>query len=94
MVDYNGNWTYRKSTPPDRMCDMDRIALIVERNGYEPFTTMEEIVLNIANLYNGLLEDEDVECYAIPNEDDNFNEDDIECFVFDNGGFSEFDYYC
>lgn len=96
MVDYYGNWTYRKNTPPDRMCDMDRVAQMVDAAGYEPMTSMENIVSMIVLSYQGYLDDNNVDFYAIENDPDDLmiNAEDVESYILDNGGFVEFDYYC
>lgn len=96
MVDYYGNWIYEKNTPTTKMCDMDYIARMIEANGYEPMTTMKNLVEMIILSYQGYLEDEEIEYYGIENDPENpmINVDDVECYVHDNGGFAEFDYYC
>ena len=95
MIDYYGKWTYDPDMPEDKMRDMDRVAQMVSRNGYEPMTTMENLVSMIALSYKGYLEDECLDFYAVENDSDDydFNIEDIESYIYDNGGFSEFDYY-
>jgi hypothetical protein len=95
MVDYYGNWTYDKNVNPRKMCDMDYVAQLVEQDGYEPVTSMENIVTVIVLLYNGYLSDHDVPYYSVePDEDTlHINTDDVAEFIEESGGYSEFDYY-
>ncbi|MBR1374281.1 hypothetical protein IJ556_07530 [bacterium] len=95
MVDYYGKWTYNKRVNPRRMCDMDYVAQLVDQDGYEPVTSMENIVSVIVLLYNGYLMDHGVSFYSVEPDDDelHINADDVAEFIEDNGGFSEFDYY-
>lgn len=96
MVDYYGNWIYERNTKMTKMCDMDYIAKMVEANGYEPMTTMENLVTMIMLSYQGYLQDEEVEFYSVENDPEcwHINVEDVECYIDENGGFSEFDYYC
>lgn len=95
MVDYYGRWNYDPETPEEKMCDMDRVAQMVLRNGYDPMTTMENLVSMIVLSYQGYLEEECLEFYAVENDPDDYdiNIEDLESYIYDNGGFSEFDYF-
>lgn len=96
MVDYFGNWTYEKDTPLEKRCDLDRIAQMIEGNGYKPKTTIENLTEMIALSYDGYLSDNDTDFYVLVDDPDSLsiNPDDVKCFVEANGGFDFFDYYC
>ena len=98
MVDRYGNWTYEPNTPEVEKCDMDRIADLITASGYEPETTLENVVCMIISCYEGELDEEGKEYYAIPDVRPypenlfTINAEDVAAYVEDMGGFKEFDY--
>ena len=98
MVNSYGYWVEEADYtdfPVEKMCNYDHIAIWVREQGYEPKTSMENLITMIFLHFDS---------------PDNFGEYDkntglggygeeftIEgCkeFVKDSGGFAEFDYYC
>lgn len=100
MVDNCGNWFYEPDTPEVEKCDMDRVAELIVTSGYEPETTLENVVVNVILFYEGELDDEGKEYYAVEDERPYpknlfaINPEDVAAYVEDMGGFKEFDYYC
>ena len=93
MIDYYGNWIeeqdYNKY-PKEKWCGYDYIAVWIRDNGYEPKTTMENLITMIFLHYESALESE--EFYGKENYE--FNIDCCKEYVLMSGGFKEFDYYC
>lgn len=86
-----------KVYPKKEWCDCDYIASWINDLGYKPKTTIENLVEMIMSYYYGHLQDEDVCFYTDIELSENglmVSVEDISCFVNDNGGLKEFDYYC
>ena len=101
MVDKYGHWTAEedyKDYPKNKWCDYDYVANWIMDLGYKPKTSIKNLVEMIVIHYDGYLIDEDVEYYIDgKTESENgamISIEDISCFVEDNGGLREFDYYC
>lgn len=50
MVDYFGKWTEEKdytNYPEEKMCDYDHMAIWIREKGYEPKTSMENLITMI-----------------------------------------------
>ena len=100
MVDYYGNWTAEesyKTYPKEKWCDCDYVAAWIEKLEYKPNTTIENLTEMILTYYKGYLFDNDVEFYTDIKESENglmVSIEDISCFIEENGGLREFDYYC
>lgn len=100
MVDWYGKWKAEKDysiIPENKWCDLDYVADFVIRKGYEPRTSMENLCYMILEHYDNDKFFEDRMYYAI--EDNREYPDnlmvfipDVEVYVDDNGGLSEFDY--
>ena len=87
MVDTYGRWTYFSDEPKEKWCDLDRIAHWIEDQGYQPETSMENLVVMIALHLESHLEEMDQawpepECIA----------DVLKEFVFMCGTLRDFDY--
>lgn len=100
MVDYNGNWTAEvdyKMFPKEKWCDCDYVAAWIKDLDYEPKTSIENLVNMILLHYTAYLFDNDLDFYTDIKESENetmVSVKDVSCFVEENGGLSEFDYYC
>lgn len=100
MVDYYGKWTAEENYnkyPKEKWCDYDYVANWIKELGYQPKTTVENLVEMLLTYYDGYLIDNDVEFYTDIEESENemmISVKDVACFVEENGGLKEFDYYC
>ena len=99
MVDDYGRWTVEKDYkdyPENKWCDYDYVANWIMNLGYEPKTSIQNLVEIIVEHYDSYLIDNDIMFYTniIKSENDSMiSIEDINCFVEDNGGLKEFDYY-
>lgn len=100
MVGMFGQWipeeTY-ETYPKEKWCDCDYIAAWIEEVGYEPKTSVGNLVKMILIYYDEYLYDSDNKFYTDIDESENGNMisiKDISCFVDEYGGLKEFDYYC
>lgn len=99
MVDYYGNWTAEENYgvyPKKKWCDCDYVAAWVKEQEYNPNTTIENLVEMVLSYYKGYLDDNDIEFYTSIEESENglmISIEDVSCFVEENGGLREFDYY-
>lgn len=85
--------------PENKWCDYDYVAAWIKGTGYEPKTTIENLVEMVVAHYDLELEDSNRTFYTDIKESENQNGwmisiKDVSCFVEDNGGLEEFDYYC
>ena len=95
MVDTWGRWTEESdysTYPEEKMCDYDRMAIWIREQGYEPETSMENLIHNIFYFY-----EEEISYYASEYDTENGNfdgtyTDATQAYVMDNGGLKEFDY--
>lgn len=100
MVDWYGRWTEEKDYsvyPKNKWCDMDYMANWIRNVGYEPKTSMENLIEMVLAYYDIELEESNKEFYTDITESENglmVSVEDISCYVEDNGGLTEFDYYC
>lgn len=101
MVDMYGKWTAEKDYkdyPEYKWCDCDYIANWVMNLGYNPKTNIENLVEMILSHYNCYLSNKDIEFYIDKKKESEnglmISIEDVCCFVEDNGGLKEFDYYC
>lgn len=98
MVDAYGTWYEEKdysNYPKEKWCDMDYMAVYIKAKGYEPKTSMTNLIDMIFAYYDGYLEDNDKMFYTDIEKSENelhVSIKDIDCFVEDNGGLKEFDY--
>lgn len=85
MVDFFGRW-YEESDystyPKEKWCHYDHMAVWIRSMGYEPQTSMENLITMIFAHYEGECEEQDKE----------FSIDDCIEFVESSGGICEFDY--
>ena len=86
MVDTYGRWTEEKdysTYPKEKWCDYDEMAVWIRKCGYEPKTTMENLITNIFMYFEELMDSIDTLFFSIDN-----------CigFVETNGGLSAFDF--
>lgn len=94
MVDTWGNWTEEKdysAYPKEKWCDYDYMAVWIREQGYEPKTSMENLITMILLHYECEIEGGE-SSYNIEN--GNFDGTYIEAaqvYVQDNG-LAEFDY--
>ena len=100
MVDAYGIWYEEKdydNYPKVYWCDMDYMAVYIKAKGYEPKTSMANLIDMIFAHYDGYLEDNNKMFYTDIDKSENewhVSIKDIDCFVEDNGGLKEFDYEC
>ena len=101
MVDYYGKWKAEKNCdlfPKNKWCDLDYVASWIYDLGYTPKTTIENLVEMILLHYDGCLYDNDIYFYGTDIEESEngvmISIEDVSCFVEENGGLKEFDYYC
>lgn len=85
MVDDYGRWTEEKDYsiyPKEKWCDYDYMAVWIRSVGYEPKTSIENVITMIFSHYDSFLYDYD-EAFSIAG-----------CiqFVEESGGIDEFDY--
>lgn len=98
MVDTWGNWTEEKDYnvyPKEKWCDYDYMAVFIREQGYEPKTTMENLIsmifLHFDNPDNFGEYDEETGFGGYGEE---FTIEMCKEYVMASGGFYEFDYYC
>lgn len=95
MVDVYGRWTYEPDTPEEKKCDCDRIADWVREKGYEPKTTIENLVqMIIAHFDNPDHYGEYNAETGCGGYSDEFTVEECKRYVEESGGFKEFDYFC
>lgn len=100
MVDWYGRWTEERdyeTYPEEKWCNMDYMANWIRSIGYEPKTSMENLIEMVLAYYDIELEDSDKEFYTDIKVSENglmLSIYDVSCYVADNGGLREFDYYC
>lgn len=100
MVDCYGKWTAENdynAYPKNKWCDCDYVANWVRGLGYQPLTTIENLVWMVLSYYDNYLIDNDVNFYTDIKESENdwmISIRDVSCFVEENGGLREFDYWC
>lgn len=100
MVDRYGRWHEEEDYsvyPKKEWCDYDYMANWIRSVGYEPETSMENLIDMIFISYDFELEDSNREFYSDITESENglmISIEDVSCYVEDSGGFEEFDYYC
>lgn len=83
--------------PKEKWCDMDYMAMWIRGLGYKPTTSMENLIDMVFAHYYGYLEDNKLNFYTDIKWSENglmVSINDVSCFVEDNGGLREFDYYC
>lgn len=90
---YTGEWTYEPGTPEEKKCDMDRIAEAVLSITDKFKTTLENVCYMVYADYESELEYEgrtDDQGYI--RELDRYSADDLDAFLYDMNGISEYDY--
>lgn len=86
-----------KAYPKEKWCDCDYIAAWIKDVDYRFETTIENLVEMILAHYIGYLSDNDLKFYTDIKWSENgimISVEDVRCFVQENGGLREFDYYC
>ncbi len=93
MVDTYGRWTYIPDTPPEKKCDMDRLADAIYADGYEP-QDLELLCCLVFNAYDEYLKEFEETSYTGMDHPDpmQYTIPDVTAFVRDSGGWKEFDY--
>lgn len=100
MVDWYGRWTEEKdysTYPKEKWCDMDYMANWIRNVGYEPKTSMENLINMIFAYYEEELRECGTDFYTDITESENgsmVSIEDVSCYVKENGGLEDFDYYC
>ena len=100
MIDYCGNWTAEenyKLYSKEKWCDFDYVAAWIKDMDYKPKANIENLVEMIVCFYDNYLIDNDAKFYTDMKESENglmISIKDVSCFVKENGGLKEFDYYC
>ena len=85
MVDWFGGWTEEKdysTYPKEKWCTYDEMAVWIRSKGYEPQTTMENLITMMFLHYDGECEEQEKE----------FSIEDCMEFVECSGGIEMFDY--
>lgn len=85
MVDQFGRWTEEKdyaTYPEEKWCTYDHMAVWIRSEGYEPKTTMENLIAMMFLHYYGECDEQDEE----------FSVEGCIQFVEESGGIREFDY--
>lgn len=100
MVDFYGRWIEEKdygTYPKEKWCDMDYVAAWIRNIGYQPKTSMENLIDMIFAHYDIYLRDTNRKFYTDIKESENgmmVSIEDISCYVEENGGLKDFDYEC
>ena len=95
MVDAYGRWTEEKdysTYPKEKWCDYDYMASWIRGKGYEPETSMENLISMMFAHYENEIA---FHVSEFDTESGNFNgtyTDTCKAFVEASGGISEFDY--
>ena len=84
--------------PENKWCDYDYVAAWIKSVGYEPKTSIENLVEMVVAHYDFWKDDNNEEFYTDIKESENqdgwmISTKDVSCFVEENGGLAEFDYY-
>ena len=94
-------WTEKdySTYPKEEWCDMDYMEAWIRSLGYEPKTSMENLILMIFAYYEIELLDSDRKFYTDIEKSENgdgwmVSIYDVSCFVEANGGLQEFDHEC
>ena len=93
MVNNIGQWEENKdysTYPENEWCDMDYMAVWIRSKGYEPKTSMENLITNIFLHYDCEIEEES-SSYNTDNGNFDSEIEAIQAYVTDTG-LSEFDY--
>lgn len=100
MVDCYGRWIEESdyaTYPKEKWCDMDYVAAWIINTGYQPKTSMKNLVEMIFAHYDVHLMDEGVKFFTDIEESENglmISIVDISEYVNASGGLEEFDYEC
>ena len=89
MVDVYGNWHEEKdytNYPKSKMCDYDHMAVWIRKQGYEPKTTMENLITVIFLMFEIALEED-----SWISESEDYISACID-YVMGCGGLEEFDF--
>lgn len=86
------------SKDKSKWSDIDYVKDYIRSKGYTPKTDLDNLAHMLINHYEGMLESENFECYAIPDNREFPNDlmihiEDLDVYVSDSGGLEEFDYY-
>lgn len=100
MVDNLGRWTEEKdynTYPKEKWCDMDYMAAWIRTKGYNPKTSMENLITMIFGYYEDAEEVKEKGYFGVEDTrkyPDNLmvNIPDVEEYVKTSGGLSEFDF--
>lgn len=95
MVTTYGEWIYEPGTPDDKKCAMDRIAEAVLSITDKFKTTLENVCYMICADYESALKwsgRTGDEGYIRGLE--RYSAEDLDAFLYDMNGISEYDYYC
>ena len=96
MVNTYGRWTEEKdysTYPEEKMCDYDKMAVWIRGRGYEPETSMENLITMIFIYFDEEFES-NISDYgaALENFDGSYTKA-CQSYVEDSGGLAEFDYW-
>ena len=100
MINNLGQWEENNdysTFPQTEWCDMDYMANWIKSIGYEPKTSMKNLINMVLLHYDSCLDDEDKDFYTDITKSENgfgISIADVSCFVEENGGLKEFDYEC
>jgi hypothetical protein len=91
MVDHLGRWTAEQNYstyPKEKWCDMDHVANYISGQGYEPKTSIENLVVMVILHFDREIEDDSV--YL---ENGMINIPNLSALVEESGGLRAFDYW-
>lgn len=95
MVDTWGRWAEEKdysTYPKEKLCDYDCMAIWIREQGYEPETSMENLISNIFYFYEIEIGDHVSEYDTENGNFDGTYTEAVQAFVMASGGLVEFDY--
>lgn len=98
MVNQLGQWTEEKdysTYPKGQWCDYDTMANYIRNIGYEPVTSMENLISMIFAHYECEIEDNEDGYFEIKDTrkgDYSLHLEDYICYINATGGLKEFDY--
>lgn len=95
MVDMCGRWYEEEdysTYPKEKWCDYDTMAAWIRENGYEPKTSMENLISMMFSFYEFETESRESDYDIVSGNFEGTYTDACKAYVMANGGFEEFDY--
>ena len=100
MIDANGNWIEEKDYsvyPEEKWCDYDYMAVWIRSKGYEPKTSMQNLIDNVLDYYESMCKITEKRYFEVKDTreyPDNLmvNIPDVELYVESSSGLEYFDF--